>query len=225
MNNQAKTKAQLLDELVALRQSLAQLEALESQLQRRIGEVYRMVGSEATEANCQGLQSRLPQPSVLSPVSADSSLAFPISSVHVRGEGTPRAIISLDKNLPQNPQKSQEHSIFAFPKHQQLNPIFEFIEANFHRSISLNKIAKTFNYSAAYLTSLVRRLTGKTLYQWIVQRRMFQARYLLISSNWSVRKIGEAVGYSDPGHFIKQFTQFHHQSPQSWRNSHRYSGF
>ncbi|MDY7024603.1 MAG: AraC family transcriptional regulator, partial [Cyanobacteriota bacterium] len=103
----------------------------------------------------------------------------------------------------------------------QLDKIFDFIEANYHQPISLNKVAKTFNYSAAYLTSLVRRLTGKTLYKWIVQRRMFQARYLLISSNSSVREIAESVGYSDPGHFIKQFNQIHHQPPQSWRNSQR----
>lgn len=107
---------------------------------------------------------------------------------------------------------------FQFPQHPQLQEIFAFIEANYHQSIGLNQIAKIFQYTPAYLTSLVRRLTGKTLYQWIVQRRMFQARQLLLSSNLSVNQVAFAVGYLDPGHFIKHFKKIHHRPPLLWRN-------
>lgn len=109
---------------------------------------------------------------------------------------------------------------FQFPEHPQLTHIFQFIEANYHQSISLNEIAQAFNYSPSYLTSLVHRLTGQTLYQWIVQRRMFQARYLLLKTDWPVHKIANAVGYVDTGHFVKHFRQLHKQPPKTWRDIH-----
>lgn len=220
MKKQSKTKAQLNNELVALRQRLTQLETLESQLRQRLRDVNDVVG---TPVKPECLQSRSLQQLSLDPISTDCSLTSLEYSPDSESEDTQCPNLTLDNNLPQNSQNCQAPAIFTFPNHPQLEKIFAFIEANYHRSISLNQVAKTFNYSAAYLTSLVRRLTGKTLYQWIVQRRMFQARYLLISSNWSIRKIGETVGYSDPGHFIKQFSQLHHQPPQSWRNTQRHA--
>lgn len=229
MNDEAKTKAQLMDELIAMRHCLSQLEALESQVQQRIQEINRLVDTPLNEANLEPSRSPnrplalscLLQSSFPSHSSSPQNVVSLNSSSRSQAEDTEVATIAYTVNLPRNPKKCQQHSIFSFPKHPQLDQIFAFIEANYDQPISLNEVAKTFNYSAAYLTSLVRRLTGKTLYQWIVQRRMFQARYLLISSNKSVRRIAEAVGYSDTGHFIKQFNQIHHQPPQSWRNSQR----
>lgn len=114
--------------------------------------------------------------------------------------------------------KKNEVEKFQFPEHPQLRAIFAFIEVNYHQPISLNDVAKAFNYTPSYLTSLVRRLTGKTLYQWIVQRRMFQARCLLLSTELPVCKIAEAVGYLDTGHFVKHFRQIHKKPPKSWKH-------
>jgi len=114
--------------------------------------------------------------------------------------------------------KNSESEKFKFPEHPQLRAIFAFIEVNYHQPISLNDVAKAFNYTPSYLTSLVRRLTGKTLYQWIVQRRMFQARCLLLSTELPVCKIAEAVGYPDTGHFVKHFRQIHKKPPKCWKH-------
>ncbi|MEM6752049.1 MAG: AraC family transcriptional regulator [Cyanobacteria bacterium P01_C01_bin.38] len=114
--------------------------------------------------------------------------------------------------------KNSESEKFQFPQQPQLRAIFAFIEVNYHQPISLNDVAKAFNYTPSYLTSLVRRLTGKTLYQWIVQRRMFQARCLLLSTELPICKIAEAVGYPDTGHFVKHFRQIHKKPPKSWKH-------
>jgi YesN/AraC family two-component response regulator len=111
---------------------------------------------------------------------------------------------------------------FQFPEHPQLREIFAFVEANYCQPIGLNEIAQAFGYSPSYLTSLVRRLTGQTVYQWIVQRRMFQARRLLLETDWAVHQIAEAVGYIDTGHFVKHFRQLHQQPPKAWRDAKRH---
>ena len=107
---------------------------------------------------------------------------------------------------------------FQFPEHSQLQEIFAFIEANYHQSIGLNEIARIFRYTPAYLTSLVKRLTGQTLYQWIVLRRMFQARLLLLTSDLPVNQIALEVGYLDSGHFIKHFKKIHDRPPLTWKH-------
>lgn len=110
---------------------------------------------------------------------------------------------------------------FQFPEHRQLQEIFAFVEENYPQPIGLNEIAKAFGYSPSYLTSLVRRLTGQTLYQWIVQRRMFQARHLLLETELTVHKVAEIVGYVDTGHFVKHFRKVHKQPPKTWRDAQR----
>lgn len=125
---------------------------------------------------------------------------------------------SENLNLSQDKIKAQEDKEFQFPNHPQLQEIFTFIESRYNCSISLNEIAKEFGYSPSYLTGFVRRVTGKTLYQWVVQRRMFAARSLLRETDLSVYEIAEKIGYLDVGHFVKHFRQIHGQPPKNWKH-------
>jgi AraC-like DNA-binding protein len=59
--------------------------------------------------------------------------------------------------------------------------------------------------------------TGRTVKQWIIERRMAQAKTLLAKTSQSVRQIAESSGYSDAGYFTRQFRQFNGVSPQVWR--------
>ena len=105
-----------------------------------------------------------------------------------------------------------------FPDCPKLNPIFHFIESNYHQPINLSDVAEVAGYSPAYLTNLVHAQTGKTIKGWIIERRMVQARMLLANTAESIRKVSEASGYSDPGYFTRQFRQLHGVSPQVWRS-------
>ena len=104
-----------------------------------------------------------------------------------------------------------------FPRDPHLANVFCFIEAHYHQPISLSDVAQEAGYSPAYLTNLVQSQTGRTIKQWIIERRMAQARTLLAHTTQPVRKVAEAAGYSDAGYFTRQFRQFHDLSPQAWR--------
>ena len=95
--------------------------------------------------------------------------------------------------------------------------VLRFIDANYHNSIGLQEVAKEVNLSPAYLTDMIRRETGKTVLTWIVERRMGQARRLLIETDSSVSQIAEAVGYFDSGYFIRLFRRLNGTTPQAWR--------
>ncbi|MBP5977635.1 helix-turn-helix transcriptional regulator [Brasilonema sp. CT11] len=104
-----------------------------------------------------------------------------------------------------------------FPTDSLLSQIFDFIEKNYNSAITLCNVAQAVGYSAGYLTDLVRRLTGKTVNHWIIERRMAAARALLLETKQSVNKIALTVGYQHEGHFFRQFRQYHGTTPQGWR--------
>lgn len=114
---------------------------------------------------------------------------------------------------------SRDASTQIFPDCPRLEPVFQFIEANYLRPLSLREIAQAVGYSPAYLTNLVQTLTGRTVKQWVTERRMAQARMLLVNSTQPVRQIAESLGYADVCYFIRQFRQIHGVSPQVWRTA------
>lgn len=104
-----------------------------------------------------------------------------------------------------------------FPSCPRLSKVFDYIEKHYHQPIQLTDVAEAAGYSPPYLTTLVQEQTGRTVKQWITERRMVQARQLLTHTAQSVRQIAEAIGYRDGSYFIRQFRQIHGVSPQAWR--------
>ena len=106
-----------------------------------------------------------------------------------------------------------------FPRTTEFNEVFEFIETNYNKGITLCDVAKAVGYSPAYLTNKVKRETGRTVNRWIVQRRMTEALFLLRNTKESVEQIAETVGYQNTCYFFRQFRQYQGTTPQAWRNS------
>ncbi|KAI9133019.1 response regulator [Acaryochloris sp. CCMEE 5410] len=106
-----------------------------------------------------------------------------------------------------------------FPDCPRLNPIFQFIEDHYQQPIQLQDVAQVVGYSPAYLTSLVNNQTGRSVKQWIIERRMVQGRQLLSDTDASIKQIASKIGYTDAGYFIRQFRRIHGVSPQAWRQS------
>ena len=121
-------------------------------------------------------------------------------------------------NLHQ-PTTDPDTPISIFPDCPQLNPVFQFIEKHYQQPIQLRDIANVAGYSPAYLTSLVNSQTGRSIKQWIIERRITQAREFLSNTDKSIKKIAADAGYADTGYFIRQFRQIHGVSPQVWRQN------
>lgn len=108
-----------------------------------------------------------------------------------------------------------------FPIDSKLKTVFQFIEENYHQPISVRDVAKFAGYSPAYLTDFVSRKTTKSIHRWIVERRMLEARSLLLETDEKVHQIATKVGYPDPGHFNRQFRQLYSMPPKMWRTKYR----
>jgi AraC family transcriptional regulator len=118
-------------------------------------------------------------------------------------------------------EKSNTLRTSIFPSIPRLCEVFEFIELNYHQSIRLKEVAQAVGYSSAYLTDLVRRLTGKTVNNWIIERRIAEASTLLLETNDSVDEIALKVGYQNINHFYCQFRDRYQNTPRAWRETQR----
>lgn len=100
-----------------------------------------------------------------------------------------------------------------------LAEVFEVIERRYPQPLSLRDVATAVNISPGHLTSTVRQRTGRTVQQWITERRMVQARRLLAATELPINEVGRRVGFPDAGYFARTFGRVHKTSPAQWRRA------
>jgi AraC family transcriptional activator of pobA len=98
-----------------------------------------------------------------------------------------------------------------------LAEVFAVIERRHTEPLSLRDVARELGLTAGHLTTVVRRRTGRTVQEWIIERRMAEARSLLADTDLPIGEVARRVGVSDPGYFSRLFHQTHGTSPRGWR--------
>jgi AraC-like DNA-binding protein len=102
-----------------------------------------------------------------------------------------------------------------------LAEVFGFIEDRYRERISLKEVARAVSLTPGHLTTVVRRKTGRTVLEWIAERRMAEARRLLVGTDLPVEEVGRRVGYADPSYFVRTFRRVHGATPLGWRRASR----
>ncbi|WP_181782834.1 helix-turn-helix transcriptional regulator, partial [Pseudonocardia pini] len=97
--------------------------------------------------------------------------------------------------------------------------VFAVIEDRFADTLSLRDVAAAVGLTPGHLTTVVGRTTGRTVQQWITERRMREARRLLAETTLTVADVAGRVGYRDPGYFLRRFRTAHGVTPTAWRLS------
>jgi AraC-like DNA-binding protein len=98
-----------------------------------------------------------------------------------------------------------------------LAEVFAVIDRRHAESLSLRDVAGELGMTPGHLTTVVRRRTGRTVQEWIIERRMAEARELLAETDLPVAEIAGRVGITDPGYFSRLFSRAHGVSPREWR--------
>jgi AraC-like DNA-binding protein len=98
-----------------------------------------------------------------------------------------------------------------------LAEVFTVIDRRLGEPLSLRDVAHELGITPGHLTTVVRRRTGRTVQEWIIERRMAEARSLLSDTELPVGEIARRVGMSDPGYFSRLFRRTHGTSPRQWR--------
>ena len=102
-----------------------------------------------------------------------------------------------------------------------LADVFACIETRYRERLSLRDVASAVSLTPGHLTTVVRRKTGRTVQDWIAERRMAEARRALAATDRSVDEVARDVGFADTGYFVRSFRRLHGSTPLAWRRAAR----
>lgn len=96
-----------------------------------------------------------------------------------------------------------------------------YMTVHLANEVRVSAMARHFNCSEGYLQRAFKRRTGLTPIAYLMQARCRQAAHLLEHTDWSVRVVGEAVGFTDPFYFSRVFQRQRGVGPRAYRQRHR----
>ena len=97
-----------------------------------------------------------------------------------------------------------------------LSQLLNYISSHLNQEIALADLAEEVNYSEYYVCRLFKKLTGKTLTNYIQEKRIEQVAYLLRTYD-SVNQAAEQAGFNNYSYFYKTFKKFMGCSPAEYQ--------
>lgn len=118
-------------------------------------------------------------------------------------------LLRKTQSVPESPE--------PFTAPPDLAPLRRLIDEHPERRWPLQRLAQLAGYSPFHLLRAFRKLFHETPHQYLIRRRIDQARRLLAETNWSVTRIGLAVGFESPGSFSTRFHELVGWPPSAYR--------
>lgn len=120
-------------------------------------------------------------------------------------------ILSVEKNF------LSEQSVDEFEKKQNVERIQKFLDKYYLEDLNLNHIAEELNINLYYMSHLFKESTGYSPIQYVIRRRIGEAQSLLITTDESVTRIANTVGYNNSNHFHAAFQKIVGMPPGKYR--------
>ena len=95
------------------------------------------------------------------------------------------------------------------------------IDSDLSGDLSLSTLAASQNINASYLSALFRKETGKTLTEYVNDKRMQAAARLLQSTHLQIQTVAQHCGMSDVNYFSKIFKKHYEMTPKQYREQTR----
>lgn len=102
---------------------------------------------------------------------------------------------------------------------QLYNDIEDYVKHNIHTPLTVNSIARKFGYNEKYLSQMFKSMSGETLKQHIINRKIEEANFLLTDTNLTIMEISSILGYSDNHNFMRSYKKVTGMSPTEYRNA------
>ncbi len=102
---------------------------------------------------------------------------------------------------------------------QNITKIKEIIDSNYVEPLTINELSKLAFISQTKLKNNFKKVFGKNIYEYVVEKRMDKARELLDKSEVKVKEAASMVGYSNIGYFSRSFKERYGFSPSEYSKS------
>ena len=94
----------------------------------------------------------------------------------------------------------------------------QYVRLHAIEGLRLEDVAQTLRVSASYLSALIRKETGVTFHQHVLEAKMAVARTMLADPRVLVEEVAHAVGYGSYISFYNAFKRLEHMTPTEYRN-------
>jgi YesN/AraC family two-component response regulator len=94
--------------------------------------------------------------------------------------------------------------------------LFNYIDTEY-RAASLTDFAAKQHEDIYTLSRFIKKKTGRTFKELLVEKRLRQAEYLLANTSLPVADIARSVGYENTSYFHRIFNKTFGMSPRTWR--------
>lgn len=122
--------------------------------------------------------------------------------------------------LREFPPRRQNNTLYSDKDDEQhVHEIIQFLEDHYQEKISLQEIAKRWNYSSTYTSQLFKEYVGINFYDYLTRIRLRQATRMLSETEMRVVDIASESGFQDLKSFNTKFRGIFGRSPTDYRKS------
>lgn len=118
------------------------------------------------------------------------------------------------------------HTLTACAEHlpegngRQMREVVDYISTHFRdNTLSLTSIAEDFSLNASALSTSFKQYTGKNLSAYLEDMRIQEAQRLLRTTDWTINRIAEEVGYLSANSFCRAFRRNTGQNTSSYKST------
>lgn len=92
---------------------------------------------------------------------------------------------------------------------------FQLLAANYKDNRSVKFYAERLNLTPKYLSTAIKRVTGRPILDWIHEAILIDAKMLLRTTDMTVQEIAEQLNFSSPSAFVQFFKKHTGYTPKS----------
>ena len=93
-----------------------------------------------------------------------------------------------------------------------------YIDFHIREPLSLKLISEQVNVSSSYLSAQFKKETGKTLTDYINEKRIHESLVLLAATELPIQEVAERVGIYDENYYARLFKKYQNQTAKQYRN-------
>ena len=104
-----------------------------------------------------------------------------------------------------------------------IQEVLAYINSNYTQQLKTEQLAKRFGISVSYLSHEFQKFTNRSVYDYILYRRVMLARQMM-NSDLSLNAIAYQCGFNDYSNFLRMFRKLVGVSPSYFRKNYASSG-
>lgn len=100
--------------------------------------------------------------------------------------------------------------------------ISSYVESHISEELSVRQLANMVYVSPDHLTRTFKKRIGKTLTDFILEKRMTLAGELLRNKNMTITMVSDSVGYGNYSYFTEQFKKYYGVTPREYQYQYKH---